>query len=86
MRAASWGACMEWGTAPPTRHGGGVRALGSRHVVRPVPWSETETARANDQLVVRGRDSSCEAETRRARRRLATWGSSSGKPVGEAHN
>jgi hypothetical protein len=40
-------------------------------------WSEMETARANEQVVggeaevlMRGGDSSCEAETPRARRRL----------------
>jgi hypothetical protein len=46
---------MAWGTAP-TRIGGGVHAPGSRHVVRFAPWSEAETARANEQLVVRDRD------------------------------
>jgi hypothetical protein len=50
---------------PPTRHGGRVHVTGSRHVVRFAPWSEAEIARANEQLVVRGRDLSCEAEIRR---------------------
>jgi hypothetical protein len=48
---------------PPTRRGGGVHVPGSRHVVQLAPWSEAETARANEQLVVRGGDLSCEAET-----------------------
>jgi hypothetical protein len=45
----------------------------SHHVVRFVSWSETESARANELLVVRGGDLSCEA-------------SSSKELVGEGHN
>jgi hypothetical protein len=33
-----------------------VHMLGARHVVRFVSWSETESARANELLVVRGGD------------------------------
>jgi hypothetical protein len=70
------------GNPPPhTRRGGGVRAPGSRHAVRFAPWSETETARANEQLVLRGGDLSCEAETRRARRRLVVRGGDSSEGV-----
>jgi hypothetical protein len=61
-RAASRCVYMAWRTAP-TRRGGGVHAPGSRHVVRLVPWSGAETARARWRLVVRGGDLSCEAET-----------------------
>jgi hypothetical protein len=53
-----------------THRGGGVRASRPRHVVRFAPWSEAETACAGRRLVVRGGDLSCEAETRRARRKL----------------
>jgi hypothetical protein len=53
------------GNRPPTRRGVRVHVLGSRHVVRFAPWSEAETACANKQLVVQGRDLSCEAETYR---------------------
>jgi hypothetical protein len=44
------------GNWPPTRRGGSVHAPRSRHVVRLVPWTKAETARANEQLVVRGGD------------------------------
>jgi hypothetical protein len=50
-------------------------------------WSGSrEAARANEQLVVQGGDSSCEAERDRARRRLVRGGSSNGELVGEAPN
>jgi hypothetical protein len=74
------------GNHSPTRCGKGVHAPRSRHVVQFAPWSETKTTRVNQQLVVRGGDSSCEAETRCARRRLVGGGSSSGKLVREAPN
>jgi hypothetical protein len=74
------------GHPPPPRRGGGVCVPGSRHVVRFVPWSETEIARANEQLFMRGGDLSCEIETCCARRRLVGGGSSSGELVGEAPN
>jgi hypothetical protein len=48
------------------------------------PWSEAETSLASKQLVVRGGDLSCEAETCRASRRLIGGGASSGELVGEA--
>jgi hypothetical protein len=67
------------GTSPSTRRGGGVHVPGSRHVVRFVPWSEAETARANEHFVVRGGDLSCEAKTYRR-------GSSSRELVREAPN
>jgi hypothetical protein len=46
------------GNRPPTRRGGGVHTLESRHVVRLVPWPE-ETYRARRRLV-RGGSSSGE--------------------------
>jgi hypothetical protein len=74
------------GNRPPTRRGGGVCAPRPRHVVQFAPWLEAETAHVNEQLVVRGRDLSCEVETRHARQRLVGGGSSSGELVGEAPN
>jgi hypothetical protein len=53
------------GNRSPTRRGRGVHATGSRHVVWLAPKSEAEAARANVQLVVRGRELSCEVEIRR---------------------
>jgi hypothetical protein len=44
------------GNRSPTHPGGSVHAPESRHVVWLVPWSEAETRRANEQLVVRGGD------------------------------
>jgi hypothetical protein len=63
------------GNRSPTCRGRGAHASRSRHVVWLAPESEAETARANEQLVVRGRDLSCEAKTCRARRRLIGGGS-----------
>jgi hypothetical protein len=60
--------------------------LGLHHMVRFVPWSEAETTCANEQLIVRGGELSCEAETCRVRRRLVEGGSSSGELVGEVPN
>jgi hypothetical protein len=62
------------GNRPPTRRGGRVHVSGLRHVVWFAPWSEAKTACANEQLVVRGRDLSCEAETCSVRRRLVVRG------------
>jgi hypothetical protein len=70
----------------PTRRSGRVHVSASRHVVRFASWSETESARAHELLVVRGGDLSCEAETCQARRRLVGEGSSSRELVGEAPN
>jgi hypothetical protein len=61
-------------SAPPKRRGRSVHVPELHHVVRLVPWSEAETARANEQLVVRGGDLSFEAETCRSRRRLVVRG------------
>jgi hypothetical protein len=58
----------------PTRRGEDVCVSGSRLVSWPTPQSETGTARANELLVVRGGNLSCEAETWRARRRLIVRG------------
>jgi hypothetical protein len=57
-----------------TRRSGRAHVPGSCHVVWFVSWSEMESARANELLVVRGRDWSCAAETCRARRRLVVRG------------
>jgi hypothetical protein len=45
------------GNRSPTRRGGGVHTLGSRHVVRFAPWSEAENARARRRLVGGGSSS-----------------------------
>jgi hypothetical protein len=58
----------------PTRRSGRVHVPGLRHVVRFASWSETESARASEMLVVRGRESSCEVKTRRVRWRLVVRG------------
>jgi hypothetical protein len=44
-----------------------VHVSGSRHVVRLVSWSKTESARAKELLVVRDGDLSCEASSSRER-------------------
>jgi hypothetical protein len=67
------------GNQDPTRRSRRIHVLGSRHVARLASWSEAETARANEQLVVQGRDLSCEAETSRR-------GSSRREHVEEAPN
>jgi hypothetical protein len=58
----------------PTCRSGRVYALVQHHVAWTTPWSET--ARANEQVVVQGRDLSCKVETCRARRRLVGEASS----------
>jgi hypothetical protein len=58
----------------PTCRSGRVHVPGSRHMVQLASWSETESARANELLVVRRGDWSCDAETYRARRRLVVRG------------
>jgi hypothetical protein len=80
--AANWCICMARGVIPPTRHGKGARASGSRRVSWPTHGvggelvrggdllCEAETCRARRRLVVRDGDLSGEAETCRARRRL----------------
>jgi hypothetical protein len=74
------------GNRRPTRCSGRVHVMRLCHVVRDASWSETESARANELVVVRGGDLSCEAETCRARRRLVGEASSSRELVGEASN
>jgi hypothetical protein len=54
------------GNWPSTCRSESVYMPGSRHVVWLMPWSQAETARASEQLVVRGGDLSCEAETCRS--------------------
>jgi hypothetical protein len=44
------------GNQCPTRRSGRVHVPGACHVVRLVSWLETESARANEQLVMRGID------------------------------
>jgi hypothetical protein len=51
------------GNGRPTHCSRRVHVLVQRHVAWTAPWSEMETARANEQVVVRGGDLSCEAET-----------------------
>jgi hypothetical protein len=76
---------LAWrGNRDPTRRSGRIHVSGSRHVVRLASWSEAETARANEQLVVRGEDLLCETETCRARQRLVGGGSISRELVEEA--
>jgi hypothetical protein len=70
----------------PMHRSGRVLVPGSHHVVRSASWSEAESARVNEQLVARGGDLSCEAETCRHRRRLVEGGSSSRELAGEAPN
>jgi hypothetical protein len=67
----------------PTRRNRRVVVSGSRHVVRFASWSETESAHANDLLIVQGGDWSCEAKTGRARQRLVVRGGdfSEGLPI-----
>jgi hypothetical protein len=62
------------GNRRPTRCSGRVHVMRLCHVVRDASWSETESARANELVVVRGGDLSCEAETSLARRRLVVRG------------
>jgi hypothetical protein len=66
---------MAWGTsAPRVVTGEPARWYGATSCgLRPGCWSEMGTTRANEQ-VVKGGDSSCEAETGRVRRRLAVRG------------
>jgi hypothetical protein len=72
---------LAWhGNWRPTCHSKGVRASVRHHVVWTAPWSEMETARASEQ-VVEGGDSSCEAETCRARRRLVVRGTNLSEKV-----
>jgi hypothetical protein len=61
------------GNRSPTRHGGGVRAPGSRRVPWLTPQSESGGARAGRRLVVRGGDLSCEGDTYRRGALLWNW-------------
>jgi hypothetical protein len=46
----------------PTRRSERVGALVQHHIAWTTPWSEAETAHANEKVVVRGGDLSCETE------------------------